>query len=83
MSSKELVQHCINSQVNSTRELMQCCTSNPTFRQSAGKQNVLYHRSFRRRGDTGCGDPEETVEAIEELKNGGGEVFDGSAHDFL
>ncbi|WP_251492767.1 hypothetical protein [Otoolea muris] len=25
----------------------------------------------------------ETVEAIEELKNGGGEVFDGSAHDFL
>ena len=25
----------------------------------------------------------ETVEAIEELKNGGGEGFDGSAHDFL
>lgn len=25
----------------------------------------------------------ETIEAIEELKNGGGEVFEGSAHDFL
>ena len=24
----------------------------------------------------------ETIEAIEELKNGGGEVFEGSAHDF-
>lgn len=25
----------------------------------------------------------ETIEAIEELENGGGEVFEGSAHDFL
>lgn len=25
----------------------------------------------------------ETIEAIEELQNGGGEVFEGSAHDFL
>lgn len=25
----------------------------------------------------------ETAEAIEELQNGGGEVFEGSAHDFL
>lgn len=25
----------------------------------------------------------ETIEAIEELKNGGGEVFEGSAHDFM
>lgn len=25
----------------------------------------------------------ETREAIEELKNGGGEVFEGSAHDFV
>lgn len=25
----------------------------------------------------------ETIEAIEELKNGGGKVFDGSAHDFI
>ncbi|MBD5517098.1 MAG: hypothetical protein HDR07_00890 [Lachnospiraceae bacterium] len=24
-----------------------------------------------------------TIEAIEELENGGGEVFEGSAHDFL
>ena len=26
---------------------------------------------------------QETIEAIEELQNGGGEVFEGSAHDFL
>lgn len=26
---------------------------------------------------------EETVEAIQELENGGGELFEGSAHDFL
>jgi hypothetical protein len=26
---------------------------------------------------------QETVEAIEELQNGGGEVYEGSAHDFL
>ena len=26
---------------------------------------------------------EETIEAIEELQNGGGEIFEGSAHDFL
>lgn len=26
---------------------------------------------------------QETIEAIEELKNGGGEIFEGSAHDFL
>lgn len=25
----------------------------------------------------------ETIEAIEELKNGGGKVFEGSAHDFV
>lgn len=25
----------------------------------------------------------ETLEAIQELENGGGEIFDGSAHDFL
>lgn len=25
----------------------------------------------------------ETAEAIEEIENGGGEVFEGSAHDFL
>lgn len=25
----------------------------------------------------------ETIEAMEELKNGGGEIFEGSAHDFL
>lgn len=25
----------------------------------------------------------ETIEAIDELKNDGGEVFEGSAHDFL
>lgn len=25
----------------------------------------------------------ETIEAIEELKNGGGEVFEGSARDFV
>ncbi|MBD5508380.1 MAG: hypothetical protein HDR05_10130 [Lachnospiraceae bacterium] len=25
----------------------------------------------------------DTIEAIEELENGGGEVFEGSAHDFL
>ena len=26
---------------------------------------------------------EETIEAIDELRNGGGEVFKGSAHDFI
>lgn len=26
---------------------------------------------------------EETIEAIEELENGGGKVFEGTAHDFL
>lgn len=25
----------------------------------------------------------ETLKAIQELENGGGEIFDGSAHDFL
>lgn len=25
----------------------------------------------------------ETIKAIEELENGGGEIFEGSAHDFL
>ena len=25
----------------------------------------------------------ETLEAMQELENGGGEIFDGSAHDFL
>ena len=25
----------------------------------------------------------ETIEAMEELQNGGGEIFEGSAHDFL
>lgn len=25
----------------------------------------------------------ETLEAIQEIENGGGEVFEGSAHDFL
>ncbi len=25
----------------------------------------------------------ETLEAMQELENGGGEVFDGSSHDFL
>lgn len=25
----------------------------------------------------------ETIEAIEEIKNGGGNVYEGSAHDFL
>ena len=26
---------------------------------------------------------EETVEAMQELENGGGTVFEGSAHDFI
>lgn len=26
---------------------------------------------------------EETIDAINELKNGGGEIFEGSAHDFV
>ena len=26
---------------------------------------------------------EETIEAMRELENGGGEVFKGSAHDFI